>query len=145
MEDRLRNGHMTVGLFSMAVLLPVSFQASLERIETMAIPRCQDYVIRVLPVLHRHHLIISESSTMGCQLYVKRNSHAASMTNKVSNSSAIRSTPHSSTASESPPPPGTPIEMHRRSEESQTRRRTLVEQPNHSMSFIEQHPAMAAE
>jgi hypothetical protein len=79
---------------------------------------------------------------MGSQLYVKRSSHATSITNKVSNSSAIRRTPHSSTASESPPRPGISIEMHRRSEELQTRLRTLMKQPNHSrrMSFIEQHP-----
>jgi hypothetical protein len=92
----------------------------------------------------------AESSSMGCQLYVcfEKYSRAASMTNKVSNSSAERRAPHqippphSSTAS--PPFPhrleiSIPIDHRPESSRmAENSRRTQVEQPNHSqrMSLV---------
>jgi hypothetical protein len=101
----------------------------------------------------------AESATMGCQLYVKNNSHATSITNKAPNSSARRrahhqiSPPCSSTVFASPPfpsHPGTSISMDRRSEGPQMTKnpcRTQMKQPNHSqrMSFLARHPAMTTD
>ena len=92
---------------------------------------------------------------MGCQLYVKKNPHTASITNKVTNSSAKRRPSHqifplySSTVLTSPPfpGPGISISIDDRSESlrmannrRQTRKGTEQSQ---RMAFF--HPAMTVE
>jgi hypothetical protein len=109
------------------------------------------------PVLP-YHPSIKSSSIGRPQLYVKKNSHAASITNKVSvsNISANRraplqiSPPYSSTAFASPSRPWISIPIDRRSEGllvAENRRQTFRKRTEASrrMSFVARHPAMTTD